>query len=163
MIKYDDWFIPLQAGLSAYTGVMTIQAETIGKQPPYPFITIKQTTIASPIGMPAIKTADGTQTIEQDYEMVLSLTIHANTIESATDNANKARNYFLGRGTIELSDAYIAIVEVLPATNRDVFLNIDYERRVGFDVRLRMRDTETYALEMIEKVTPDMRENEEEV
>lgn len=90
--------------------------------------------------------------------MVLSLTAHSDAIESATDLANKARNYFLGKGTVELSDAYIAIVDVLPATNRDVFLTIEYERRIGFDVRLRVRDTETYNIDVIEQVTVNHKE-----
>lgn len=158
MIEYDDWWIPLQNGLSSYIIQNVIQAETTGKQPPYPFITIKQTSPAIGVGIPAIFTGAGTQTIEQDYEMVLSLTAHSDAIESATDLANKARNYFLGKGTVELSDAYIAIVDVLPATNRDVFLTIEYERRIGFDVRLRVRDTETYNIDVIEKVTINHKE-----
>ncbi|GGA31091.1 phage neck terminator protein [Psychrobacillus lasiicapitis] len=160
MIEYDDWWIPVQKGLSTYISKNVIQAETTGKQPPYPFVTIKQTTQAIGIGFSAVFTGDGTQTIHQDYEMVLSLTVHSESIEETTNLANKARNYFLGKGTIELSDAYIAIVDVLPATNRDVFLNIEYERRVGFDVRLRVRDIETYNIDVIEKVTVSSKEEE---
>lgn len=158
MIKYDDWWIPLQNGLSTYITQNVIQAETTGQQPPYPFIAIKQTSPAIGVGQPALFTGNGTQTIEQDYEMVLSLTAYSDAIESATDLANKARNYFLGKGTVELSDAYIAIVDVLPATNRDVFLTIEYERRIGFDIRLRVRDTETYNIDVIEKVTVNHKE-----
>ena len=159
MIKYDDWYLPLADGLENYVVHAVIQAETKHKQPPYPFIAIKQTSPSIGIGVPTVFTGkDGTQTIEQDYEMVLSLTAHSDAIESATDLANKARNYFLGKGTIELSDAYIAIVDVLPATNRDVFLTIEYERRIGFDVRLRVRDTETYNIDVIEQVTVNHKE-----
>lgn len=158
MIKYDDWYLPLADGLENYVVHPVIQAETKHKQPPYPFIAIKQTSSAIGVGQPSISTDNDTQTIEQDYEMVLSLTAHSDAIESATDLANKARNYFLGKGTVELSDAYIAIVDVLPATNRDVFLNIEYERRIGFDVRLRVRDTETYNIDVIEQVTVNHKE-----
>lgn len=160
MIEYDDWWIPVQNGLSAYLAKNVIQAETTGKQPPYPFVAIKQTTQAIGVGFPTSFTGDGIQTIHQDYEMVLSLTIHSDVIEEATNVANKARNYFLGKGAIDLSDAYIAIEDVLPATNRDVFLNVEYERRVGFDVRLRVRDTETYNIDVIEKVTVNSKEEE---
>lgn len=156
MIRYDDWFIPLQQYLSRYTGAMTIQAETTGKQPPYPFIAVKQTTPAAAIGQPNVSVQLGSQTIEQHYEMVLSLTVHGSSIESATDIAQRAHLYFLGKGTIELSDHNIAIVEVLPSTNRDVFLNIEYERRVGFDVRLRMKATEAYLTDVIETVNYKM-------
>lgn len=161
MIEYDDWFTPIQAKLSTYVDGMVIQAETTGKQPPYPFIAIKQTIQAIGVGHPTISNNGNLQTIEQDYEMVLSLTAHGSNIESATNLANKARNYFLGKGTTDLSDAYIAIVDVLVATNRDVFLNIEYERRVGFDVRLRVRDTETYTIDMIEQITINTEEGEQ--
>lgn len=158
MIAYDDWWLPLQQGLTEYINQLVIQAETIGEQPKYPFVAIKQTSPAIGVGQPAIFTSDGTQTIEQDYEMVLSITCYGATIESAADLASKARNYFLGKGTIDLSDANIAIVDVLATINRDVFLTVDYERRVGFDVRLRLRDTETYAIDVIEKVTINVEE-----
>lgn len=152
--------MPLQQYLSSYTGAITIQAETTGKQPPYPFIAVKQTSPAIGVGQPAIKNVGTTQSIEQDYEMVLSFTAHGAAIESATDTAQKAHLYFLGKGAIELSDHNIAIVDVLPSTNRDVFLNIDYERRVGFDVRLRLRVQESYEIDVIEKVTPNEMEGE---
>ena len=152
MINYDDIWIPLQAGLENYVGKPVIQAETNGKQPPYPFISIKDTSTFN-VGQPAITNNVETQTIKQDIEMVLSLTVHAKTIEESKDLCMKAQGYFLGKGAIELSDAGIAIVDVLPATNRDVFLTIDYERRYGFDVRLRIQGQETYGIDVIETVT----------
>lgn len=160
MIQYDDWFLPIQKHLSDYTGALTIQAETTGKQPPYPFIAVKQTSTAIGVGQPIISNTSTEQTIRQQYEMVLSLTAHGSTIESATDIAHKAHLYFLGKGAIELSDHHIAIVDVLQSTNRDVFLNIDYERRVGFDVRLRVKDVETYAVETVGQVTINKKEDD---
>lgn len=162
MISYDDWWIPLQHGLSKYVNEMVIQAETVGNQPEYPFIAIKQISPAIGVGQPAIFTGDGTQTIKQDYEMVLSVTCYGSTIENAADLAMKARDYFIGKGTIELSDENIAIVEVLATNNRDVFLTVEYERRIGFDLRLRVRDTETYSIEIIEQVTLNDFEEENE-
>lgn len=152
MINYDDIWIPLQTGLEKYVGKPVIQAETGGKQPPYPFISIKDTS-AFNIGQPAITNNVETQTIKQDIEMVLSLTVHAKTIEESKDLSMKAQGYFLGKGAIELADSDIAIADVLPATNRDVFLTIDYERRYGFDVRLRIQGQETYGIDVIETAT----------
>ncbi|MDA6161943.1 hypothetical protein OSK10_27180, partial [Escherichia coli] len=74
----------------------------------------------------------GLSNIEQDTEMILSITCHAADIEEAHDLAYKARSYFLGKGHIELSDQNITVVDALAITNRDVFLNIEYERRYGF-------------------------------
>lgn len=152
MINYDDIWIPLQSGLEKYVGKPVIQAETSGKQPPYPFLSIKDMSVFD-IGQPAIANNGDNQTIKQDVEMVLSLTVHAKTIEESKDLCMKARAYFLGKGAIELSDSNIAIADVLPAVNRDVFLTIDYERRYGFDVRLRIQGQETYGIDVIETVT----------
>lgn len=153
MIKYDDIWIPLQNGLSTYTGIQVIQAESVGKQPPYPFFSIKKTTIAQGVGQAVNRIIGTTATIEQDVESVFSITCNAATIEDAEDYTQKARAYFLGRGHIELSDKNITVVDVLNATNRDVFLTVDYERRCGFDLRLRVRGQESYETEIIEKVT----------
>ncbi|WP_313893858.1 LIC_12616 family protein [Psychrobacillus sp.] len=152
MIKYDDIWIPLQRGLSAYTGIQVIQAESVGKQPKYPFFSIKKTTIGQNVGHVAESLMGNVKTIEQDVESVFSITCNAVTIEDAEDYTHKARAYFLGRGHIELSDANITVVDVLNATNRDVFLTVDYERRCGFDIRLRVRGQATYEIEVIENV-----------
>lgn len=153
MIKYDDIWIPLQNGLSTYIGIEVIQAESIGNQPKYPFISIKKTTIGQNVGQVAESLTGNIKTIEQDVESVFSITCNAATIEDAEDYTHKARAYFLGRGHIELSDANITIVDVLNATNRDVFLTVDYERRCGFDLRLRVRGQESFEIDVIQKVT----------
>lgn len=152
MFKYDDVWLPMQGGLSRYTGIEVIQAEGMGKQPPYPFFSIKNISPAISVGQVTESVEDNIMTIEQDIEMVLSITCNAEKIEDAEDYSNKARGYFLGKGAIELADENIAVVEVLSANNRDVFLTIDYERRVGFDVRLRVRGRETFEIDVIESV-----------
>lgn len=152
MIEYDDIWLPVQQGLTNYAGKMVIQAETSGDQPPYPFIAIKKTLVGEGIGQPTTSSEGIVQTMEQDTELVLSVTCHAKTIEDAESLALKSRAYFLGKGTIELTDANIAVVDVLSVTNRDVFLNINYERRCGFDVRLRVRAQESYEIDVIDQV-----------
>ncbi|MBD8026425.1 hypothetical protein H9636_07105 [Ureibacillus sp. Re31] len=153
MIQYDDVWLPLQNGLSSYLGIPVIQAEDVGDQPPYPFISIKKTTNGSNVGQVIESIKDRTKTIEQDTEMVFSITCNAAKIEDADNYANKARAYFLGKGHIDLSDHNITIVDVLNATSRDVFLTVDYERRVGFDLRLRMRGEESFEIDVIETIS----------
>jgi len=153
LIKYDDIWIPLQNGLSKYTGLQVIQAEGIGEQPKYPFFSIKKTTIGEGVGQAVRTISDNIATIEQDTESVLSITCNAATIEDAEDYTHRARAYFLGHGHIDLSDKNITVVDVLNATNRDVFLTVAYERRCGFDLRLRVRGQESYEIDVIERVT----------
>ncbi|WP_052323598.1 MULTISPECIES: phage neck terminator protein [Lysinibacillus] len=152
MYKYDDIWIPTQNGLSNYTKIEVIQAEGMGKQLPYPFFSIKSISPAISMGNVTESVDDNLMTIEQDIEIVLSITCNAEKIEDAENYSNKARGYFLGKATIDLSDANITVVEVLNANNHDVFLTVDYERRVGFDVRLRVRGRETFEIDVIESV-----------
>lgn len=141
-------------GLESHINKPIIPAETTHEPPTHPYIAIKSTTQAIGIGQAAVFTnkEDATQTILQDYERVISLTVHAATIADAEDIAQSARNYFISKGAIDLSLEHITVVDVLPSTNRDVFLNIEYERRVGFDVRLRYRDIEKYSINVIEEI-----------
>ncbi|MGY3186449.1 phage neck terminator protein [Lysinibacillus sp. TE18511] len=152
MFRYDDVWLPLQSGLSRYTGIEVIQADGMGKQPPYPFFSIKNISPAIGVGQATEYVEDNIMTIEQDVEIILSITCNAGKIEDAEDYSNKARGYFLGKGSIELSDVNIAVVEVLDANNRDVFLTVDYERRVGFDIRLRVRGRESFEVDVIKSI-----------
>ena len=155
MIKLTEIRQPIIRGLRSYTGAKAVvMADTTGKQPEYPFITIKFTLTGEGAGQ-AIDSFDSkaeTQTTEQDMEMVMSVTCLGDDVAVAHDLAHKARAYFLGKGHLELADEHITVVDVMSITNRDVFLNIEYERRYGFDVRIRVRGRDTYAIEVIEKV-----------
>ena len=154
MIKLTEIRQPIIRGLRANTGANVVMADTTEKQPDYPFITIKFTLSGEGIGQATdyFDSDAETQTTEQDMELVMSVTCLGDDVAVAHDLANKARSYFLGRGHLDLADEHIAVVDVMPITNRDVFLNIEYERRYGFDVRLRVRGRDTYAIEIIEKV-----------
>ena len=153
MIKINDIRQPIIKGLRSYTEVTTITAETTAKQPDYPFLAMKFTTAGQGLGQ-VTETVEGNTTgvIEQDIELVVSITCHATDIAEAHDLAQKARAYFLGKGNIDLSDVNITVVEALAITNRDVFLNIEYERRYGFDVRLRVRGRESFETDVIESI-----------
>lgn len=154
MINLADIRRPVIAGLKSYTTHPVIMADTTGNQPAYPFYTLKVTLTGQGIGQvaEAMDVKMGLSSIEQDTEMILSITCHAADISEAHDLTYKARSYFLGKGHIELSDQNITVVDALAITNRDVFLNIEYERRYGFDVRLRIRGQESFDAEVIENI-----------
>lgn len=152
MIDIASIRIPIVNGLQAHTGATTILAEQSSHQPPYPFIGIKFTLTGLPIGQ-VTEYQDGRSTvIEQDLEIVLSVTATTDEIESATNLAYKALEWFQGEGWLSLSDSNIHVVKVENMTNRDVFLNIEYERRQGFDVRLRVRGQSSYLPGTIEEI-----------
>lgn len=152
MIDIATIRIPIVNGLQEHTGATTILAEQSSHQPPYPFIGIKFTLTGLPIGQ-VTEYQEGLNTvIEQDLEIVLSVTATTDGIESAANLAYKALEWFKGKGWLSLSDSNIHVVRVENMTNRDVFLNIEYERRQGFDVRLRVRGQSTYISEVIEEI-----------
>lgn len=143
---------PIVNGLEAHTGATTILSEQSSRQPSYPFIGLKFTITGMPIGQ-VTEYQKGLDTIiEQDHELVLSVTATTDEIESATNLAYKALDWFKGIGWLTLSDLNIHVVKVENMTNRDVFLNIEYERRQGFDVRLRVRGQTKFSPEIIEEI-----------
>lgn len=159
-MTYDDIWVPLQNGLETFLGIPVIQAEGLGKQPPYPFIAIKFTLFGQGVGQVSEKLEGTNKVITQALESVISVTCYAERIEDAHNKTNQARNYFLGQGHYELSDHNITVVDVMPANNRDVFLTTDYERRAGFDVRLRTKLVESFEVGVIEQVTINERMEE---
>lgn len=153
MLKYDDIYLPLQNKLSSFLGIEVIQAEGMGKKPSYPFATLKKISGPIPLGPPNSTINNvGVKTIRQDIELVYSITVNAQVIEKVEDTALKAQLYLEGRGYEELRDVGITIVEVMPPENRDVFLTVDYERRIGFDVRVRTNWSDSYEVNTIEEV-----------
>ncbi|WP_332649668.1 phage neck terminator protein [Lysinibacillus sp. 54212] len=153
MLKYDDIWNPLQEKLSNHLGIEVIQAEGMGDKPEYPFVTIKK--ISGPIKLGTTRSSIdnvGVKTITQDIELVYSITVNAQVIEEAEDTALKAQLYFEGRGYEGLMVSGITIVDVMPPENRDVFLTVDYERRIGFDVKIRTTWSESYGVDTIDQV-----------
>lgn len=143
---------PIIKGLKQGTGITTILAEQSDKQPPYPFIGIKFTTPFIVIGQAASYTDERNEVIEQDGEMVISITSYDKTIDGSFNNAFKALEWFKTSGKLELQDAGIVVVKTENMTNRDTFITIDYERRNGFDVRLRIRAKSSKSIETLENM-----------
>ncbi|WP_396631576.1 LIC_12616 family protein, partial [Lysinibacillus sp. D4B2_S17] len=66
------------------------------------------------------------------------------------DKALEALEWFKGVGVYVHDESNIVVVDTQPITNRDTFTNIDYERRHGFDVRLRVMSETTFNVGYIE-------------
>lgn len=143
MLKIDEIRSVIIRNLKKTTGVTTIVAEQSSEQSPYPFITVKPTTIGKKVGRVTQYMKEDSQYTEMDIEMVLSITsFGADTeddIDQAIDNAYKALRFFEVDGVEVLQGNNIVVVETTELTNRDTFISIEYERRAGFDVRIRTR------------------------
>lgn len=138
--------------LKATTGIQTIIAEQSSNQPDYPFIAVKMTLLGQKVGGSAQYMDGLEQVTEQDIEMVMSVSSYSDDMDESINNSYKALQFFEVDGVELLQDHNIAVVQTTDITNRDTFISIEYERRTGFDVRIRTRAQVTKEIEVIETV-----------
>ena len=157
MKKHEIVRNALIKGLYDYMNMLVIQSSTIGDMPKYPFITYTVTSPYLRLGVDEEYTEQVNDTIQNrhvlHYERVFSFTIVAKDEDVAMDKCMQAMRYFRNDGVLELKDKGIAIVEISNVTARDNFITIDYDRRYGFDVRIRLADEEVReTADIIEKI-----------
>lgn len=143
MINYAAVRSAIVRPLAAYLGVPIVLSDQTGDTPPYPFVTYNLTS-------PYLETsAHGSESVTQEgsgikraqqkhVELVFSFTAHAKEDSDAYQLCYQIIEYFDFLGRDALRDSGIVVVEMTNAQNRDVFLTIEYERRVGCDVRFRV-------------------------
>lgn len=147
----------LVKGLHDYMNMLVVQSSTIGDMPKYPFITYSVTSPYLKLGQDEEYTEKVNSTIQNrhvfHYERVFSFSIAARDEDTAMDRCMKAIQYFRNDGVLELKDKGIVIVDISNVQARDNFITIDYDRRYGFDVRIRLADEENRETsDVIEKI-----------
>ncbi len=133
--------------------LLVIQSSTIGDMPKYPFISYTVTSPYLRLGQDEEYTEEVNSTYQNrhvlHYERVFSFTIVSKDEDEAMDKCMQAIRYFRNDGVLELKDKGITIVEISNVQARDNFITIDYDRRYGFDVRIRLADEEVRETEEI--------------
>lgn len=126
-----------------------------GDMPEYPFVTYK---LISPYletggGNDGVAAAhDGVLlTREKSIEQVFSFTAHDLDADVAYQTCFNTIDYFDFVGRDPLREEGIVVVGFSNVQNRDTFLTIDYERRVGVDVRIRVLDQSQMQYDSIDK------------
>lgn len=152
MIKISEIRNTVRKGLAAQLGVTTIVADQSGTQPKYPFTTVKMIGAGELVGQPSQYMKGTTMVQEQDVEFTMSINCYSDEIDIANDLAYKALQYFEFEGVAPLQEQNIAIIETHLLEDRSSFLTVDWEYRIGFDVRLRARSRITKDVEYIDKV-----------
>lgn len=147
----------LVKGLHDYMNMLVVQSSTIGDMPKYPFITYTVTSPYLRLGQDEEYTEEVNSSYQNrhvlHYERVFSFSIAARDEDTAMDRCMKAIQYFRNDGVLALKDKGIVIVEISNVQARDNFITIDYDRRYGFDVRIRLADEEIReTTDIIEKV-----------
>ena len=158
MLKLSEIRTPVLKGLKAFTGNTVIMADQATAPPAYPYYTLKITMVGDTIGQANESLAGDEVTMQQVMELNMSITSFSNKLDASFDNAFAALEWFKGLGSYELGDEGIVVVDVQPIQNRDTFINIDYERRHGFDVRLRVTKEAAFNVGYIEQVSVEMKE-----
>lgn len=142
MIDYAAVRSAIVRSLAAALGIPVIMGDQTGEMPPYPFVTYKMTSphLAPAHGVESVENVDRgiRRTQEKQVEIVFSFTVHSANADEAYQRCYALIEYFDFAGRDTLRGAGITVVEVTNAQNRDVFLTVEYERRVGCDMRFRV-------------------------
>lgn len=149
MIKHSDIRDKLVSGLYEYMNLLVVQSSSIGEQPKYPFITYSVSSPYIQLG----HTERYTETEQEDsvnrfvehYEQSYSFTVASKDEDEAMDLCLKAIQYFKLYGVDYLKDNHIVVVNISNIQARDNMITINYERRYGFDVRIRLACEEIQA------------------
>lgn len=155
MLDYNHIRTSIVSRLNRHLGMLVILENQTGQTPLYPFVTYKLISPYLPSGQGnyGVEPApDGVELAKQrDIEQVFSFTVHDTDSDRAYQACFNIIEYFdfLGRDT--LREQGIVVVEMTNVQSRDTFLTIEYERRVGVDVRIRVVDQSNMQVDAIEK------------
>lgn len=149
MIDYEAIKSTIIEHIKTNTGHEVVLQAGNAPQPAYPFCSYTTTSPYLPVSHGEV----GLDIVE-DVEMVFSLTWHSQNATEAQELAHQTAMLFKMRNERQtLGDSGITVVRLEGFQNRDTFLTIDSERRVGLDVRFRIRHIETQSgFEVIETV-----------
>ncbi|MFC2948535.1 phage neck terminator protein [Virgibacillus sediminis] len=127
-----------------------------GSIPPRPYVVYSVTSDNQKNGSDSItytETDTGfTKTYANQKEASYSFNAHSDSRDEALEICYNLIEYFERIGRDILNDKGIAVAEVSTTQNRSVLLGEHYERRHGFDVRIRYVDRSEYEEEPIEEL-----------
>lgn len=148
MIDYEAIVTAVNRLIKTETGCPVVKQNSNSPQPPYPFCSY---TITSPY-LNAASFEKG-ETLTEDVEVVLSLTWSSKDDIEPIALAQKAATAFKHTSTRQkFFDLGLAIVRIDGFGSRDNLISIQTEYRAGFDLRLRVRHSESKAIDTIETV-----------
>lgn len=93
------------------------------------------------------------QVYENQKEGTFSFTVHSESRDVAQSLCADLKNFFERSGRAEVEAAGFAVIDVETAQDRSIRFEDHYERRRGFDVRLRYIDRSEYAEQSIDDLT----------
>jgi len=147
-------------GLYEHIGCPVVPTDTVDRKPDYPYISYKITSshdtstfsLADEIAEstnPSFEHDVLTTRIEQP-QLTLSINAYSNNDDEAYTLAAKARDWFTYHGDLFFVGLNIVIIKAANITDRTHQVVDDFERRYGFDVRIRAARAITKRVETIE-------------
>jgi len=149
-------------GLNAVLSETIVTADQESSKPSYPFGSVKViTAYTNEIGEDTIVVSEEDannakiEKIEQP-EMTMSINAYASTFSDAYSLVQDLKDWFEFNSEFYLDALGITVVDTTDIQNRDSLIQDNYERRFGFDARLRYNRTISKIIESINTVdTPE--------
>ncbi|MGE7880148.1 phage neck terminator protein [Peribacillus muralis] len=149
MIDYESILKAVNAEIRKETNCIPKEQEAASKQPKYPFFTYS---IISPY-LNAKVFREGNVQIEE-VEIVISFTFYSLKSFEVMSLAQRSATMLKSTATRQiLYDKGVTVVRIDDLNKRDNFISIQTERRAGFDLRIRIRHSETKSFDHIETIT----------
>jgi hypothetical protein len=150
-------------GLHEWLGCPVVPTDTADPKPDYPYISHKITSAQNnntfwledepvPSNNPDFE-YDILTTRKEQPQFTLSINAYSDSDEAAYDLAVKVRDWFTFHGDLYFVDMNIAVVQATNITDRTQQIVDDFERRYGFDVRIRAARAIARRVETIESHT----------
>ena len=144
------------------TGLTVVDTDNPRKKPPYPFYTLKFTSIQRDkveegnLYEDFVDSTDDRFTYDVLYTLarqpkaIISFNCLSNDILETQDYIMKAWDYFKFYGYESLKASNFVVVNVTDIQDRTIFDGVNYEYRQGFDVEIRFLHTMDKRIENIE-------------
>lgn len=144
-------------GLEGYLSCPVIFAEQAAPKPPYPYVTIKELVSFIPAsGQGVISDEDLPEDIKRTSTsqptMSLSVTVFGTDILETGELAQMTHDWFAFAGYRYLKEKGYVIADIQSIMNRDSLVVDDYERKRGFDVKIRFIHSRSRIVEEIKVV-----------
>ena len=147
-------------GLHELLGCPVVPTDTVDRKPDYPYASYKITSTQNnntfwledepvPSNDPDFE-YDILTTRKEQPQFTLSVSTFSDSDEVAYDLATKARDWFTFHGDLYFVDLNVVVVQATDITDRTQRIVDDFERRYGFDVRIRAARAIAKRVETIE-------------
>jgi len=147
MSRMEKTINAIVAGLHEHTGADVVPTNTADRRPGYPYISYNITSSLNAKTFSRVDEVIPSTTPGFDYDVkvirkeqpyfMLSISAYSENEAEAYDLAEKARDWFTFHGDLYFVALNIVAVNASNITDRTQQIVDDFERRYGFDVRIR--------------------------